>query len=303
MSADPDRAGRTAQPEPSARPVVVRAADGLALHARLWSAPDPRAVVVLSHGFGEHGGVYDHVARAIVPAAGVDFLATDLRGHGQSPGRRGVVRHYDELTADLIAAFDYAGRERPGLPRLVLGHSNGGQVALRAALDPRVGPEIAGLILSNPSLRLAVDVPAWKLALARLLLRHAPGVTLSAGLRPEQLSRDPAMQARRRNDRLIHGRINAPFFFGMVEGGPLVARSAGAIRQPVLMILSGADTVVAADASRELFDRLGSVDKTLLLFPAMRHEPLNELGRDKVLADIATWLNRLLSSTPAAPSA
>lgn len=284
---------------PGARAVEVPTADGLRLHARLWVADAPRAVVVVAHGFGEHAGCYDHVARALVPAAGVDLLAADQRAHGRSPGRRGVVGRYDELTADLVAALEFAGRERPGLPRFVLGHSNGGQLALRAALDPGVGPAIAGLILSNPSVKLAVRVPRWKLSLARFLLRHAPRVTLSAHLKPEDLSRDPAMQARRRADRLVHGRISAPLYFGMVDGGPLLADRAGAIRQPVLMILGGSDPVIDPEASRDLFDRLGAPDKTLLLFPGMRHEPLNELGREKVFEDIAAWLNHRLDPAPA----
>src|SRR5438876_11543117 len=54
--------------------------------------PDPRGMVVVAHGFGEHGACYDHVARAVGTAAGVDFVAADFRGHGRSPGRRGVVR-------------------------------------------------------------------------------------------------------------------------------------------------------------------------------------------------------------------
>ena len=282
--------------DPACREVEITAPDGLHLHARHWAAPAPSGVVVVAHGFGEHSGCYDHVARALVATVGSDVLVADLRGHGVSPGRRGVVRRYDELTGDLIAAFDHAGRERPGLPRFVLGHSNGGPLALRAALDPRAGPEIAGLILSNPSLRLAARVPGWKLALGRFLLRHAPGVTLAAHFRPEQLTRDPLMQRRRRDDQLVHGRISPPLYFGMVEGGDLIAQRAGDIRQPLLLILGGSDPVIDSENSRLVFSTLGSTDKTLLLYPAMRHEPFNELGRHKVLDDVAAWLVPRLAS-------
>jgi lysophospholipase len=276
------------------RDVLIPTADGLDLHAQYWAIADPRGVVVVAHGFGEHGNWYDHVARAVGPAAGVDFVAVDLRGHGRSPGRRGVVQHYDELTADLTAAFEWAGRERPGLPRFVLGHSNGGQVALRAALDPRFGPAIDGLILSNPSLRLSVQVPGYKLRLGRFLLRRAPWITLGAPLHIEKLTSDPAMQKLRRDDRLSHSRISPPFFFGMVEGGDLIALRAGEIQVPVLMILGGADTIIDPVASRAIFERLGSQDKTLLLFPGMLHEPFNEIGREQVFADLTGWLDHHL---------
>jgi len=282
----------TANPETTARDVVIPNADGYRLHAREWSVPDPRAVVVVAHGFGEHGGYYDEVARSVGPRARVDFLVPDLRGHGRSPGRRGVVGKYEELSGDLIAAFDWAGQKWPGRPRYLLGHSNGGQVALRAALDPTAAPGIAGLVLSNPSIRLAVVVPRYKLRLARFLLRVAPGVTLGAPLDVSKLTRDPAMQQLRLDDRLGHSRMSAPLFFGMVEGGLMIAERATEIRTPVLMILGGSDPIIDPAASRATFDRFGSPDKTLLVYPAMLHEPFNELGREQVMDDLTAWLVR-----------
>lgn len=282
----------------SSRNVVIPAVDGLSLHARHWSRPDSRGVVVVAHGFGEHGGWYEHVAEAVGRAAGVDFVVPDLRGHGLSEGKRGVVGHYDDLTADLASAFDWAGRERPGLPRFVLGHSNGGQVALRAGLDPELGPRIAGMIVSNPSIELAVRVPGYKLKLGRFLLRHAPRLTLPAGLRVENLTRDPAMQKRRRNDRLDHSRISAPLFFGMIEGGRMISERASEFTLPLLMILGGSDPIIDPSASRDVFDRFGSADKTLMLYPGMLHEPFNELGREQVLADVSAWLDTHLPPSP-----
>jgi len=268
--------------------VAIPTPDGLVLQGRHWARPKPRGVVIVAHGFGEHGGCYRHVAEALGSALEVDFVAPDLRGHGRSPGRRGVVGRYEELTSDLRVVLAWAESERPGLPRFVLGHSNGGQVALRLALEDGDGP--AGLILSNPSLHVVVPVPRYKLRIGRFLLRFAPGVTLAGKVADDWMTRDPEMRRAHQLDTLRHSRISAPLFFGMVDGGPLIEGRAGEIRVPVLMLLGGSDPVIDANASRRIFASLGSLEKTLIVYPEMLHEPLNELGRERVFADVASWL-------------
>ncbi len=280
------------------RDVALSAADGHPLRARLWPHPRPRAIMVVAHGFGEHGGCYRHLAEALGPALGLEVLAPDFRGHGRSPGRRGVVRRYTDLSADLLAALDWTAGHRPGLPRFVLGHSNGGQVALRVVLDGQT--DIAGMIVSNPVLRLATRVARHKLWIGSVLRRYAPGVTLKSEIVPQRLTSDPLMQAAFGLDVLRHDRISPPLFFGMVEGGPLITARAVEIGVPLLMLLGGADPIVDPEESRAFFDRLGSRDKTLLFYPNMLHEPLNELRRDDVIADLAAWLaGRIGPTSPA----
>lgn len=65
--------------------------DGLQLYAQGWQ-PDtePRGVICLVHGLGEHSGRYAHLA-AFLNQAGYALLTFDLRGHGKSEGRRGHV--------------------------------------------------------------------------------------------------------------------------------------------------------------------------------------------------------------------
>src|SRR2546421_730430 len=96
-----------------ARDVAIPAAGGLTLRGWHWTRPSPRGVLVVAHGFGEHAGCYHHVAEALGPALEIDLVAPDLRGHGRSPGRRGVVGDYGELVSDLRAAVAWAGRVRP----------------------------------------------------------------------------------------------------------------------------------------------------------------------------------------------
>jgi alpha-beta hydrolase superfamily lysophospholipase len=276
------------------RDVLITAADGIALRAWHWGRPKPRGVLVIAHGFGEHGGCYRHVAEALGPALEIDVVAPDLRGHGRSPGRRGVVGTYDDLVSDLRSATAWARRARAGLPLYLLGHSNGGQLALRLALEK--GHSLAGLIVSNPSLRLATQVPRSKLAIGRLLLRFAPRMTLSAKLEAELLTRDSEMQREHQTDPLRHSRISAPYFFGMTEGGPNVSARSGSIATPTLMLLGAADPVVDPEESRLAFERLGSIDKTLMIYPKMLHEPLNEVGREQVFADLRRWLELRLGA-------
>jgi acylglycerol lipase len=285
------------------RPVVISTAtdetivsgDGTPLKAWCWSRPNPRGVLVIAHGLGEHGGCYRHVADALGPAAGIDVLAFDFRGHGRSPGRRGLVRSYDELESDLRSALEWAKRVRSGLPVFVLGHSNGGLVALHVLLEG--GADFAGLILSNPALRLATRVPWIKRFAGAVIRRCAPGLTLHTGIGSESMTRDPEMLAERRADPLRHTRISAAIFYEMLEGGPKVSKRSAEITIPILLILSGADPVIDGAESRAFFACLASADKKLRNYPGFLHEPLNDRGREQVLADIADWLTGQLEST------
>lgn len=279
---------------------IASLADGMPLHARLWSGDDPQGTLVIAHGLGEHGGCYAHVADALTSEPGlVDVLAFDFRGHGASPGRRGYVHHYDDLLDDLRAALDWSKNHRPSGPRFLLGHSNGGQVAFRVALKRQ--DFLTGLILSNPSFRLRYPVPKLKLWLGKLLRLLAPSLTLSSVLPPEMISRDPAVPAQRDADPLRHSRISAPLFFGMIEGGEAALLRASELTLPLFLILGGSDPVVDHHATLDFFDHISSTDKTLRLDPDAVHEPFNDLGRRQLIQALADWLRHRLETLATSP--
>src|SRR2546423_10827027 len=67
--------------------VPLRTEDGLDLPARWWHAADPRAVVVLVHGFTASKDDPALAATAErLQDAGYDVVSYDARGHGQSAG-------------------------------------------------------------------------------------------------------------------------------------------------------------------------------------------------------------------------
>lgn len=94
--------------------------------------PDHSLLVV--HGIGGHGGIYDVFGGAYA-AAGADVWAIDLPGCGRSSstGRRGKFRVEDWVTA--ISAWAEDVRHRSGGPVVVLGSSLGVMPAAAAGMD------------------------------------------------------------------------------------------------------------------------------------------------------------------------
>lgn len=62
----------------------------------------------------------------------------------------------------------------------------------------------------------------------------------------------------------------------------------------MLVLLGGQDTVIDPAATRAFYERLGSDDKMLLIYPKMLHEPFNDLGREQVYTDLVRWLEERL---------
>lgn len=108
----------------------------MSLHATLTGAGP--LTVVLTHGLAAGEAIWAKQVEALAP--GHRVLTWDLRGHGRSAPDPGPCAIAD-LAADLRAVLDRAGVARA----VVLGHSAGGVVAMRFALDH---PErTAGLVL------------------------------------------------------------------------------------------------------------------------------------------------------------
>jgi alpha-beta hydrolase superfamily lysophospholipase len=277
-------------PEPEPLSIEVPGA-GLVLHGARWAAGHGPSVatLIVVHGLGDHLGNHAPMARELASRLPVEVVAFDLRGHGRSPGRRGVVRHYDDLLHDLGAVVARVRADRPGHRLFLFGHSMGGALAARAAIEAPPGT-FAGLILSSPFLGHTAPVPWWRLAAGRVLHRLAPRFTLASELVPSQLTRDEASWPARRADPLGHTRISAPLYFGMLESAEMVRVQAGSLQVPTLLVIGSDDSIARPETSREFFEQLGSPDRTCLDLPGFRHEPYLDLGREDVIDATAHWI-------------
>ncbi|WP_169976731.1 alpha/beta hydrolase [Tautonia rosea] len=273
---------------PTPADLTIPCPGGPNLKAWHWRSPQPQGVLLLSHGLGEHAGLYRTLAEYLVTTLELDVLGVDFLGHGRSPGRRGHLAHYEQLIDNLDSAIQWAKQERPGLPRFLLGHSNGGVVAAQTVL--RFPDAVDGLILSNPAFRLKYRPPWHKLAIGHTLRVIAPWITISGALPIEDLSRDPLQQVQLASDRLIHTRVGAPLFFGMLNAGEDALAKASQFQLPLLLIVGPDDPVIDPDTGLAFFDRYGGSEKTLLAPPGFRHDPLFEKDRGRIYHGLANWL-------------
>jgi alpha-beta hydrolase superfamily lysophospholipase len=265
-----------------------QAADGLRMFARLWEPCSPPAgVVVLVHGIGEHIGRYAHVAAAFC-AAGYVLTGFDLRGHGQSAGKRGYTASYQALLDDITVFLDLTRQSQPDLPLFLYGHSLGGNLVLNYAL--RRATLLSGVIATGPELRLSFTPPAWKVWLGRLLVKVWPTFTQASELDITGLSHDPEVIAAYQADPLVHDRVSAQLFLGFIEAGEWALQHAAEFAHPLLLMHGGADSITSADATRQ-FAAAVRTGCTLKIWEGCRHEIHNEPAvKAQVLQVMTDWL-------------
>jgi alpha-beta hydrolase superfamily lysophospholipase len=261
---------------------TLESRDGTRLHLAVWAPEGYQRTVVLTHGLAEHMGRYRHVAAAL-NAAGYRVLGLELRGHGDSEGKRGHVQTWSEYGDDLAAAVAFAGG-----PCFLMAHSMGGPVVLDRLLTPLPHP-VLGVVLTNPLLGVRVEAPRIKLMAAGLLSRLLPRLSLSNELDPHHISRDPAVVKAYTEDPRVYSTITPRWYTEMRAACArvLAAQRLGGV--PLLMVTSDADRICDPEASRRFATACGADQAT---YPPLFHEVLNEPEQQQVIADIIAWLAR-----------
>jgi alpha-beta hydrolase superfamily lysophospholipase len=268
-------------------PLTVTASDGTSLHLERHASTGPaRGSLILLHGFSVHSGQYRHVAETFA-RAGLEVTAMDCRGHGQSSGRRGYVRRFQDFQDDLHLVVEETRAAAPGLPVVVGGHSHGALIALHYALSGR--SPIAALPLACPYLALRLRVPAWKRTLGKLMGWLWPTLAIGNELRLEETTRDPDARALHAGDPLAH-HVATPRWFNEVEAAQAhIMTQASTLRVPTFMALAGDDRIVDTDASLRFARDAGAVVQ-VKVYPQAYHELFFEPEWRQIVEDLASWV-------------
>ena len=260
---------------------------------RHWKpSVEVRATVLLVHGLGEHGGRYQRVAAALT-ARGLAVVAPDHLGHGESPGHRVFVTHFDDYLAGVRDCRRVLAESYPDLPCFVLGHSMGGLITGRLLLEDQ--DQYQGALFSGPAFAAAEVPPAPVMWIGRLLAKLLPRAGMLA-LDSAGVSRDPEVVAAYEADPLVnHGKVTAGLGIALFDAMDRVMQQAGSLSLPMLIMHGGADTLAAPVGSENLAAKVGATDLTLNVLPGLYHEIFNEPEGEEIIGQYADWIEARLS--------
>ena len=223
----------------------------------------PRPLVLLIHGLGTTGAVWDAAASALERQHGADVLAPDLPGHGAARAAApytlgGLAAAMAAALAGCTGSLGAGAGATPSRPVLVAGHSLGGYVALALASGWFGFAPCAAMSLGA---RLSFDVAERARAAAvaarpvRYFATQAEAVAryrLVAGLAPEQAPDARCLERGVVREERGFRLATDPAAFGIVV--PEFAALLAAARCPVLVARGEHDALV----SRAQCERLGT---------------------------------------------
>jgi alpha-beta hydrolase superfamily lysophospholipase len=271
----------------STREESLAGAGGVRIWWQSWQPDgDPKAVVVIAHGAGEHSGRYEHVAARLTRERYVVY-ALDHRGHGRSDGARALLDRVDNAVADLDQLVVLAGGEHPGLPVFLIGHSMGGLISVSYAIAHQ--DRLAGLLLSGPLAALdAASPPVRMIAAVLSALTPKLGVIqVDATL----VSRDPEVVNAYQSDPLVHhGKLPARTVNELAKKVGAFPTTVGKITIPTLIMHGTADQLAPLAGAKMLAGTISSTDKKLITYDGLYHEILNEPEQKQVMDDMCAWI-------------
>jgi alpha-beta hydrolase superfamily lysophospholipase len=265
-----------------------------------WPVAEPKAIIQIAHGLGEHARRYDQMA-AVLNRAGFSVYADDHRGHGKTGlgqiqnnkikklgnlGQGGM-----EATFAQVADFSRLIKaENPGIPLILVGHSWGSFIAqkiINKNSELYDAVVLSGSALTMPGYLATGDFnKVWK---------KLPG---STGY--EWLSRDVEIQKKFVADPLTF-LAAAMQVFGIANSLNLFGKPSKNVRSdlPILVQVGEADPIGGEYSNKALVEayrkNAGTKDIELVVYHDARHEIYNELNKNEIIQDLIDWINLRIS--------
>ena len=283
----------------------------------------PRGVIHINHGLAEHAARYERFA-TFLAARGYHVYAHDHRGHGHTTADDERPRTFarrdgaSKILADVDIVQDLISGIHPKLPAIIFGHSMGGLIALNYVF--KHSNRVAGAAIWNANFSAGLLGRAGQALLAFERFRRGsdvpsrilPKLTFEAWAKQVEnartgfdwLSRDPAEVDAYVADPLCGWDASVSMWqdvFALVFAGADDSNFADVPRALPFNLVGGAeDPATDGGKAVETLDKrmrgMGFSDVTTTIYPATRHETLNEINRTEAMEAFAAFADRITGS-------
>lgn len=260
---------------------------GNKIYYKVDKVENPKATVLINHGFAEHLARYDYLAREL-NQSGYNVYRYDLRGHGRSGKRKGHIDSYREFIDDCKEMVDLIlldGEEKI----FILGHSMGGLVSLLYGIEYR--DTLEGQILSGPAAGKLPTVSGPRSSLLKIANVFFSNKMIENPV-TDDICSDPRVVKAYREDPLVLKEATMNFYVEFLLNAVNYAlEHLEDYKYPCLILQGEEDKIVPKEIAENLYMRISSEDKKIKTYKDLYHEILNERSKDMIVEDIVAWLD------------
>ncbi len=262
------------------------ARDGTELSYRYYSA-ETKTILILLHGSGWHSRYLSRMGQYLSSNNLAQVYTPDLRGHGESPRRRGDIDYLGQFEDDIADLVSEIKTESPSVSILLAGHSSGGGLALRIA-GGRYKESFDGYLLLAPFLKYNAPTTrpnsgGWAQPFTRriigLEILNSIGITAFNYLDVIRFNFPQHLRDGTETDTYTY-QLNKSY-------APLdYERDLQTIRKPLKVIVGASDEAFYAEQFAPVIEQFSQGD--LVVIPEVGH--LDIVENDEVLGEIKEWL-------------
>lgn len=265
--------------------------DGLKLTTHEWLPDEPlKYMITVIHGMGEHGKRYDDFAQFFVNK-GVVVQAIDLRGHGESEGKRGHADSFEQVLQDIHDFIAYSQQGYDRLKQVLYGYSMGGNLLLNYLLTHETNAYAA--IASAPALKSRYAPAPMKAFFAKILRTIYPSFTVSSGIRSNDMYKEKKANDNYVKDPLLHKKISMEMALSSIEKGVWALENACRVSLPLLIMHGTGDKVTKHTASEDFIKQVDNDLGRLKLYDGLFHDLHNDENKEMILEDIYQWIEEV----------
>lgn len=291
----------------------MKSYDGKEIFTRLWdNVENPKGVVQICHGLGEHSLRYEDFAR-FLNANGYIAFADDHRAHGYTDNGSGDCEGLPavDTVQDLLFFSRWLHEQYPELPLIFFGHSYGSSLAHRFIQfeSPICACVMTGVNMMPHGILKAMAAVmglAAKIAPGKLLTMTSDSMNKRFPDRDVPhawLTRDPEIRRQYDADPYCGTPSSLRFNHSMSE---MMAQATDPENLkkvpdslPIAMFCGQEDSAggfgKGPETALALYRKYGK-NVRLKLYPGARHEVLNEINKEEVYGDILAFIHAVVAS-------